>query len=70
MTGPKKGPSLEGNQHSLGEVREAETRGYTLGVEPNKSFSLSKNGAKTFLYSNADIKHLGETWKSSSKKGL
>jgi hypothetical protein len=56
-------------EDSLKVLREAEARGCTLAVEPNKSFSLTKNGAKTFLYSNADIEGLGQIWARSSKQG-
>ena len=66
------GKTAEGElctEASLKILREAQARGYTVGLEPNKSFSLTKNGAKTFLYSNADIEHLGQVWARSPDQG-
>jgi len=55
---------------SLQILREAEAKGYTLGLERNGSFSFTKNGVTSYLYSNADIERLGHALADLRDRGL
>jgi hypothetical protein len=47
---------------SLRVLREAEAQGYTLGVETNRTFTVTKSGkGKSYLRSNSDIEQFAQT---------
>jgi hypothetical protein len=50
-------------EKSLNILREAMAQGYVFGVDQNKAFTVTKDGSKSFLYSNSDIEGFGRTSK-------